>query len=198
MSKKIFKRLSYLVFQIMHQFFVWRHLQRPEYDSAYKDRKHFWTTVIIALYEAFLLNLANIFDEKDKRVLSVYTFLEKLKDKTKRQTLVDLVHSAKYENALKRLSQWRNNMLAHKNMHFVLNPKELTARFPFTYEEIENLLELLLVILSQTKRDFDPKDATNYSAYYRKVDEDCKDHTDFVLNNGLYTEACKEIIKRTE
>lgn len=192
MNEKIFKRLHYLVFQIMHQFFIWRHLRRPEYNRAYSDRKHFWKTVIIALYEAFLLNLANIFDEKDQRVLSVFTFLEGLKDGTKKQTLIDLVHSTKYQNALKRLIQWRHNMLAHKNMRFVLNPKELTEKFPVTYEEIETLLELLLKVLNETKRDFDPKDATNYSAYYRIVDEECKGHTDFVLNNGLYTQAYKK------
>jgi len=125
------------------QFFIWRRLHRTEYKSAYDARGYFWAPVITTLQHAFLLNLANIFDEKDKSVLSVFTFLEELKDRTKKQKLIDLIHSAKYENAIKRLSQWRNNMLAHKNVHFVLNWKEVTARFPFTGEEIENLLELL-------------------------------------------------------
>jgi hypothetical protein len=198
MTENIFRKFNALIFQAVHQFYVWRHLQRTENNSAYNARGHFWATVITTLHQAFLLNLANIFDEKDNRVLSVFTFLDHLKNHSRKQTLLDLIHSPKYENALKRLSQWRNNMLAHKNMRFVLNPKKLSTKFPFTYEEIENLLELLTEILNQTTRDFDPRNATDYSAYYRRLDEDCRGHTDFVLNNGLHTEAYKKIKKLKE
>jgi hypothetical protein len=198
MTENIFRKFNDLIFQAVHQFYVWRHLQRTENNNAYNARGHFWVTVIATLHQAFLLNLANIFDEKDQRVLSVFTFLDHLKYPARKQTLLDLVHSPKYENALKRLSQWRNNMLAHKNMRFVLNPKELSTRFPFTYEEIENLLELLTEVLNQTKRDFDPRNATGYSAYYRRLDDGCREHTDFVLNNGLHTEAYKKIKKQKE
>ena len=198
MTENIFRNFNDLVLQMVHQFFIWQHLQRSEYNSAYNARRHYWVPVITTLQHAFLLNLANIFGEKDKRILSVFTFLDKLKDKSKKERLIEVLHGTRYKNAIERLCQWRNNFLAHKNMHFVLNPKELTRKFPFTYTEIQNTFELLTEILNETKRDFDPRNATDYSDYYRMLNDNCREHTDFVLNNGLHTEAYNKLKKQKE
>jgi len=184
MTDNIFRKFNDLVLQVMLQFYVWKHLQHSENNSAYNARGYFWVTVITTLHQAFLLNLASFFDP-DKRVLSAVTFLDHLKDPSQKQTLLSLIHSPEYKDSINRLIKWRNNMLAHKNMDFVLNPEKLPSKFPITYEEMENLMKLLIKILDETKRVFNPRDATNYSDYYKMIEDGCREHVNFVLNNGL-------------
>ncbi|MFA7685280.1 MAG: hypothetical protein WCX95_00585 [Candidatus Gracilibacteria bacterium] len=192
MSKNTFKGFNDLVFQIAHQFYTWKYLQKSENSQAYNMRSAFWITTITTLQSSYLLNLANIFDENDARVLSVYTFIDELMDNSKKASLLSKIKNNKCENILKKLMQWRNNYLAHKNKYFTLNPSELTTKFPFKYGEIETVLSLLSEILEETKWEFDPKNATDYKKYYEEVECRCIEHTKFVLNYGLHTQGYKK------
>jgi len=103
MNREYFKQFNGLISQLTHQFFVWEYLQNPKNNHAYNMRSCFWWPVIYALFDNFLLLLINTFDDKDKRVLSVYTFLSNLTNEDKKITLLKEVKNEKYKNVLKQL-----------------------------------------------------------------------------------------------
>lgn len=194
-KEDIFKAFNDLIFQIAHQFYIWRYLQKPENNSGYNMRANFWVTILSSLQYDFLLNLANIFDENDKRVLSIYTYLNEISMEGVSQDFLLKIKDLKYLNVLKGLVQWRNNYLAHKNIYFTINTEELGSKFPFKYEEIELLLNFLIEILELTKKFFNELEATDFNWYYKDLEKKCIFNTQFVLENGLNTPGYNSLKK---
>jgi len=196
MNKNYFVQFNGLILQLTHQFFVWEYLQNPKNSHAYNMRGHFWRPVMDALFDDFLLLLINILDPKRKRVLSVYTFLSNLQNDDKELTLLKEIKNEKYKDVLNQLTKWRGNYLAHKNVYFISNPKELGQKFPIKHKDVKKLIYLLIKIIQETNKIFNKQDITNYYEYYKGLKNRCIEQTQFVIDNGLDTPEYKKLINK--
>lgn len=184
MNKKDFNNFNNYVFEISHQFYIWRFLQNSKNTSGYNQRGHFWKTLLSSLHNSFLLNIALIFSHTDKKCLNIYTFLEKIKDEQIRNEVSEKLEEDNCKKIRTKLKRWRDNHLAHKNEKLINTPGELEKRWNLKYQDIENLLEFLIYTLNSSKEE---NDITDYFKYYSELEERCKEHTKFVLQYGLNT-----------
>jgi len=180
MNEEDFKKFNDLILQLASQFFVWEYLyiENQKNISAYNLRSHFWTPVLRALFDDFLLLLANIFDNKDDRILSVYKLLESTQDKNKKDSLLSEIR--KHDVIIKQIITWRCNILAHKNASFVQNPDQLAKKFPIYHNDAKDLLNLLVRVIQEIA----PNDGEYYK-FYEEVKNHCIKDTQFILDNGL-------------
>ena len=185
MNEDYFRKFNDLIIRLTSQFFVWEylHIQNKKNIPAYNLRGHFWTPVLLSLFDDFLLLLANIFDKKNPKVLSVYKLLDKLQDENKKKSLMSEIN--KHESIIKNLKPWRGNCLAHKNIYFLSNPDQIGKKFPIHHPEVKKLINLLIKIIHETSVNFGVLDDRNYYEFYEKVKNQCTKDCQFVLDNGL-------------
>lgn len=148
-EKNIIKVRNYIS-NIFNGFNVWKTLQNSDYNEIYNRNKHFWGIVIHSLQTEFLLGLAKIFeDRKEKDVLSIYYLLDLLQEGIEKEEIKDKINAR--SSIIENLRIWRNKILAHQDVYFAHNPKEIFGKFPIKNNEIEELMELLKEILGMIK-----------------------------------------------
>jgi len=144
-EKNINKIRNYIS-NIFNGFNVWKSLQKAEYNKIYNKDKYFWGTVIHSLQSEFLLGLAKLFEERNQNdILSIFYLLDFLPEGTEKEEIKNEISN--FDGVIKNLIIWRNNILAHHNVFFALNPQELFKKFPIKNEKIEGLMKLLEKVL---------------------------------------------------
>lgn len=135
---------------VFNRFNVWKTLQNSDYNEIYNRNKYFWGAIINSLQNDFLLSLVKIFeDRKEKDVLSIYYLLNLLPEGLAKEEIKEKINNR--NSVIQNLIVWRNNILAHQNIYFTHNPKEIFEKFPIKNNEIEKLMELLGETLGMIK-----------------------------------------------
>ena len=181
-NKKFFRKFNdTLVYTSAAQFYLRRCLQKKENTKKYNKLGYFRQVVIPTLHQWFLLNLAHVFDWDDK-TFSIYSYLKRLGWSEEQEYLTTL-SSSSYKDTISNLRRWRDKYLAHKEEKFMFDGKKLTDIFPIKYQNIEDLLELLIDVIDKTKKSFDEKDITNYKKYYAELETWCEDDSVAVIKS---------------
>ncbi len=125
-------------------FFVWRALQKKEYEHYWRGTANFWNAVISSLNHSWMLSLAKIYEEskysKRDEVISIYSLVEHQADTARKNEAKRLL--VKRKGLFKNLKNIRNRLLAHNNAKHRADPKVLFKKYPIKYAEIEALFEM--------------------------------------------------------
>lgn len=170
-------------------------------------RSYFWIPIIGSLQQAFLLNLANLLDVKRTDVLSINILLDKVFDKEENEERDEKIDEEKKQekqniknwfnkeditkiinNILKR----RNKNAWHKDVKFTLGDRSLEKEYYLGDREINKILNLLIKILETVRWDAN-MNGSSYILQFKELKKYCEQHTKFVLENWLNTEAYKKL-----
>jgi hypothetical protein len=125
-------------------FFVWRALQKKEYEPLWKGTANFWGAVIPALDQSWMLALAKIYENsshsKNDTVISIYSLVEHQADAQRKAAAQKLLDSK--EDLLKNIGIVRHHILAHTNAEHKVTREELFKKYPIKYKEIEELFAM--------------------------------------------------------
>jgi len=140
--KQRFEKAYSLLVEAHVFFFVWKGLQKKEYEQYWKEF-NFWNAVIQALDKSWMLSLAKIYEdsaysEKDE-IISIFSLVEHQLDEERKKKAREILENKK--EILKNISIIRHNLGAHNNAKYTLNPNDLFKKFPIKYDEIESLFE---------------------------------------------------------
>lgn len=187
MSKIYFEAYGGLIFQLVHQFYISSYLlesQKLENNSSIFNTIAYSQTVISSLQQSFLLNITNLFDDRDKRSFSIYSLLQQSKNAILIKDINKEIEN-KFRNTIEFLKGWRDKFLAHKEVEFVINRSLLYSEFPIDDLELEKMMQFLINLLDLIKKDFDTNNSKNYVEYYDFLKKNCIRDTKFILENGL-------------
>lgn len=169
-------KLKNYVSNIFNGFNVCKSLQKSEYNEVYNKDKYFWGITIYSLQREFLLELAKIFEKREKNVLSVYHLLIFLPSEEKEKINREINnHNCLIEN----IKKLRNKILAHHDIISAYEPQELFKKFPIKNNEVEELLNLLEKILGMI-HSAGTKTGQSYS--FRLIQENSKRYTENIIN----------------
>lgn len=181
-NKAFFEKFNKtLIYTVAAQFYLRRCLQKKENTEKYNELGYFRQVVIPTLHQWFILNLAHVFDWDDK-TFSLYSYLKRLPPSEEQKYMITL-NSKKYESVINNLRRWRDKYLAHKEEKFIFDGLKLTDTFPLKYQDIEELLELLIDIVDKSKSFFDEKDITDYKKYYVELEKWCENDSSAIVKN---------------
>ena len=140
------RKVTDYISSVFNDFYVWKSLQKKEYNEIYKENTYFWNATLPSLQFSYLMGLAKLFDKrKQKDVLSIYYLIDLIQEKNEKNKIKEEIH--KYQSSIKNLVIWRNKILAHCSVFFAHNSRKLFERFPIKGEELENLMNLLEKVL---------------------------------------------------
>lgn len=141
--KKRFDQLYKTLLWVSATFYSWKGLQNAQYESTYNQEKTFWSVVLSALQDEWLISLAKCFEDsrfsKRNKVVSVYALLQYHPDPIRARKAGSLLQ--KHKAVLFNISQLRHRQLAHLNAEHLANPKALLRGHPIVYGHVEALLQ---------------------------------------------------------
>ena len=145
-----FDRLYHHLLETCSAFYSWKGLQNKDFEPIYDKAKYFWSSVLIALQNEWLINLAKCFEnstysEKNK-VVSVYALLKHHPDAIRSKMAMEIIE--KHKNVISHVQILRHNQLAHLNANHLANPKKLLEKFPIKFGDIEDLISSFPELLS--------------------------------------------------
>jgi len=139
--KERFDRLYSNLLGACDNFYSWKGLQNKDYELIYDQAKYFWSAVLIALQNEWLLSLAKCFEDsrhsENDRVISVYSLLQHHPDPSRKGQAENLLK--KHDKVIKSISRLRDHQLAHLNAGHLAAPSILLQKFPIVYGEVEDL-----------------------------------------------------------
>lgn len=125
-------------------FFVWKALQKKEYEHYWRGTSNFWTATISALDQSWMLSLARIYENsfysKNDEVISLYSLVEHQPDTQRKEKAKKLLEEK--EDLLKNIGIIRHHILAHNNAEHKITREKLFKRFPIKYSEIESIFAM--------------------------------------------------------
>lgn len=145
--KQRFEKAYSLLVEAHAFFFVWKGLQKKEYEQYWKEL-YFWNAVICALDRSWMLSLAKIYEnstysEKDE-IISIYSLVEHQPDEERKKKAKEILENK--SEILKNISIIRHNLGAHNNAKHTLAPNDLFKKFPLKSNEIDSLFEMTIDI----------------------------------------------------
>lgn len=144
-EKNVSKVTDYIS-SVFNDFYVWKSLQRKEYNEIYKENIYFWNATLPSLQFSSLMGLAKLFDKrKQKDVLSIYYLIDLIQEKNEKNKIKEEI--GKHQSSIKNLVIWRSNILVHYSIFFAHDSRKLFKKFPIKGEELENLMNLLERVL---------------------------------------------------
>ncbi|MFA5925608.1 MAG: hypothetical protein WC831_01630 [Parcubacteria group bacterium] len=180
--KKRFEELFRLFTEAHLCFFVWRGLQKKEYEKYWKRDSNFWNAVIYSLQRTWFQALANIYEDssysKKNKVISVYSLVLFQEDEKRRSELENILDSNKV--VIENISKLRHHQLSHNNANFLLNPKLMLQKFPIKHGDIERLLQSTEELL----RYLHPEN--NHSFAISGFDEKCEKDSGNIMKKIEY------------
>jgi hypothetical protein len=183
-------------------FFVWRALQKKEYEEYWKGTANFWNPVISALDQSWMLSLAKIYENssysKNDEVISIHSLVEHQPDTKRKEEARKLLEEKK--NLLKNIEIVRHHILAHNNAEHKISREEVFKRFPIKYAEIEALFSMteeLFHLLhpepnhSLSMEGFNEKCETDVKAVMKKMkfwEDELLKHYERIKNGEPYSD----------
>lgn len=140
--KDRFDRLYSNLLGACDTFYSWKGLQNKDHEPIYDQAKYFWSAILIALQNEWLLSLARCFEdsrysERDD-VISVRALLKHHPDPMRAQKVKEFLK--RHEKVIVHISRLRDYQLAHLNAEHLATPGKLLQKFPIVYGEVEALL----------------------------------------------------------
>lgn len=195
-NKQIIKELDkmFSLFSGAHlYFYVWKSLQKEEYNKHFKYNNIFWSATLSALHYSCLSALSKLYEKsnysKTNKVISVFSLLENQLDKKKKSVVEGYL--LKHSNTIKNLKVRRDNEFAHNNKEHLLNPKNIESKKPLKYKDIEKLLDDTPDILSNLHPD------SNVGYSYFGFKNNCRDGVEYFMKqlDFFFNEKAKHIEK---
>jgi len=139
------------VSNIHNGFYVWRGLNKKEYNETYNKNKYFWGIVLSSLRLDWLLGIAKIFEEpkENKEVISIPFLLKFVPEGDKKEKIKKEID--KQKPILGNLWEWRCKILAHHDKVVADNQKDFYEEYSIKGGDIENLLISIKDILGLIK-----------------------------------------------
>lgn len=136
---------------IYNAFYVWRSLQKAEYNETYNKNKYFWGITIISLQLKWLLGIAMLFEEpkEGKEVISIPFLLGFIPEGEVKEEIKKEIE--KQKPILKNLWKWRCKILAHQDVVVAENIKDFYKEYPIKGGEPEEILDSAQKILGMIK-----------------------------------------------
>jgi hypothetical protein len=154
-----------------------------EYTTEFNQSPTFWGLTFHAHIDAVMLRLCRIYDTYERSVLNLRNLLEtvqahlsifekpyfrerlkknpfveslaaELKPPDEAQLRKDIEMVTHSDPLVRKVVMWRNNYVAHRNSHYVLNPKKFDTH-PLPFGEIDVLLKRALQIGNRYSKLFD-------------------------------------------
>lgn len=179
-NKKIIKELDKMfnLFSGTHlYFYVWKHLQKEEYNKHFKYNNIFWFATLHALHYSWLSSLSKLYEDsnysKTNKVISVFSLMKNQPDQAKKDIIKNYL--LKHSNTIKNLKTRRDNEFFHNNKEHLLNPKNIESKKPIKYKEIEALLNDTPSILSNLHPD------SNVGYSYFGFEKNCQDSVKYFM-----------------
>lgn len=179
-NKQVVKELDkmFSLFSGAHlYFYVWKYLQKEEYDKHFKYNNIFWSATLSSLHYSWLSALSKLYEKstysKTNKVISVFSLVESQLDK-KRKNMVEN-YLLKHSNTIKNLKIRRDNEFAHNNKEHLLNPKNIESKNPIKYKDVEALLDDTPDILSNLHPD------SNVRYSYFGFKKNCQDGVEYFM-----------------
>lgn len=175
---KKFEQLQHLLLGAYETFYVWKTLQKEEYNKTYTINNGFWGAVLPALQHEWFIGLARLFENskytKNGKVFSMYSLIEEHPDKERVKMAKEFLD--KNIKAIENITRIRDHRHAHNNVSFHVDPKESEKKFPIKYSEIEDIFEFTDKMLGILH----PDDGHGYSLDHLKeeAERDTKDVID--------------------
>lgn len=172
--KERFEHLHHFLLEICNAYHSWKGLQDKTYEPIYDQGKYFWSAVLIALQNEWLLNIAKCFEDSSRsdrnQVISVYALLKHYPDKDRQEKVREFL--GKHKKVITHIQRVRDNQLVHLNAKYLANPKKLIEQFPIVYGEVEDLLSGFPELISL----LNPQSGVGYSldSYTRTPEVEAK------------------------
>ncbi len=184
-----FKQLQHQLLSAYETYYVWKTLQREEYNAVYKLNNGFWSAVLPALQHEWFMGLARIFEcssySKSGKIISVHSLIETHPNATRAQKATDFLDTN--STVLFNIDRIRDLRYAHNNASYLTNTKVFGSRFEIKYTEIEEVFEFTDKMLGILH----PEEDNGYSLDHLK--KEAEFHTKDVLTGLKYFNE-----KRTE
>jgi hypothetical protein len=187
-----FKQLQNLLLGAYETFYVWKALQKEEYNELFPVSNAFWVVTLPALQHEWFMGLARLFEDssysKSGAVVSVYSLIQEHPLKERTEIANDFLNKNKVViNNIARIRDYRH---AHNNADFLINSKDFEKRFPIKYGEIEDIFEFTDKMLGILH----PEDGHGYSLDHMK--EEAERHTSDVMVGLKYFYQKREEYRR--
>jgi len=135
---------------IYNAFYLWRSLQKSEYNNVYNRNKYFWGIIMSSLQDAWLLGIAKLFEEnKKEEVISIPFLLRFIPKGKEKEEIKEKIDSQK--TIVDNLWKWRCKILAHQDKIVANNLPDFYKQYPIKGIDIENLLVAVKEILGMIK-----------------------------------------------
>ena len=136
---------------IYNAFYLWKSLQKAEYNEIYNRNKYFWGITLSSLQLSWLLGIAKLFEEprKGQEVISMPFLLRFIPEGEEKEKIKKEIKNQK--PILENLWKWRCKILAHQDKVVAENIKDFYKEYPIKGGEIENLLVSIKDILGMIK-----------------------------------------------
>ena len=155
-------------------FFVWRALQKEEYNHYWRGTTNFWGAVNSSLNQSWMLSLAKIYENssysKNDEVISIYSLVEHQLDAGRKEKAEKLLEDKK--EFLKNISIIRHHLLAHNNAEQKIDRTELFKRFPIKYADIEALFVMTEELFHLLHPE--PNHSLSMEGFNEKCEQDVK------------------------
>jgi len=136
---------------IYNAFYLWKNLQKGEYNEIYNKNKYFWGITLSSLQLNWLLGIAKLFEEskEEQEVISIPFLLKFIPDGESKEAIKRKIEEQ--ESVLKNLWKWRCKILAHQDKVVAENIKDFYKKYPIKGANVENLLASIQNILGMIK-----------------------------------------------
>lgn len=136
---------------ICNGFYVWKGLNKKEYNEIYNEDKYFWGIVLASLQLNWLLGISKIFEEpkENQEIISIPFLLKFVPAGDKKEKIKEEIN--KQKPILGNLWKWRCKILAHQDKVVADNIVDFYKEYPIKGGDIENLLVSIQNILGLIK-----------------------------------------------
>lgn len=175
---------------IHNGFYIWRGLNKKEYNEIYNENKYFWGIVLASLQLDWLLGIAKIFEEprEGKEVISIPFLLKYIPEGEKKEKINKEID--KQKPILDNLWKWRCKILAHQDKVVADNPADFYKEYPIKGGEIENLLVSIKDILGLIHSSiFDRSEVYTFKLI---EEESERDYQQIIKKLGYFTQERKK------
>lgn len=185
--KERFDKLYNMLSNTHLEFYVWKGLQQKEYEDIYGKNKYFWNTVLSSSQNAWLMNIARLYEESrfshKGQVISIQALLPHCPNKENVKKVEEILESRPVIENLKIL---RNKQLAHNDAEYLLDSKKIHPNLSIKYGDIEDLLEKSKEILHLMHPDGD-------GFLFKPLEESSEEDSKLLIEKLQYYEDQRQV-----
>ncbi len=172
-----------IISNIYNAFYVWRSLQKAEYNEIYNKNKYFWGITIDSLQKKWLLEISKLFEEprEGKEVISIPFLLGFIPEGEAKEEIKKEIE--KQKPILANLWKWRCKILAHEDVVVAENIKDFYKEYPIKGGEPEEILDSAQKILGMIHST-----TVNHSELYsfRQIKEESERDAEWIIKEIEY------------